>query len=84
MTKAQLIAEVQAKAWFIDLIGDLAVEDEWPSQAAILYRGHVMAEKEVNVLSLHHIYFYTINEGEPGEVAYYKDTNPDDQIGYGA
>jgi len=84
MTKTELIVEVQAKTWFVDLIGSLVVEEEWPSQNAILYRAHVMVQKEVNVLSLYHIYFYTINEGEPGEVAYYKDANPDDQIGYEA
>jgi len=82
MTKAELLSEVQGKSWFLGLIGSLEIEQEWPTMNAKMYRGHVMAEKETNVLSLHHIYFYTIDEGEPEEAAYYKDSSVDDQIGY--
>ena len=82
MTKAQLIAEVTGKTWFGGTIEAPVVDTEWPAQNVKLYRAHAKVIVETNVMTHKHIYFYVFDEGGAGEEAYYKDQNPDDQVGY--
>jgi len=82
MTKAELIAEVVAKTWFAGTIEAPVVDTEWPAHNIKLYRAHAKVERETNVLTHRHIYFYVFDEGGAGEAAYYKDQNPDDQVEY--
>ena len=80
MTKSELISEVAGKTWYNGIIGNPVVSEEWPTYNLKLYRVHLRVEREANVISTCHLYFYVFDEGEPGEIAYYKDKNPDDQI----
>jgi hypothetical protein len=82
MTKAELITEVTGKAWFAGTISAPEIDTEWPAFNLKLYRAHAKVEREENVLTHKHIYFYVFDEGGAGESAYYKDQNPDDQVEY--
>ena len=82
MTKSELITEVQGKVWYAGIIGGAEIIQEWPSQNVKLYRVHVKVTRETNVLSHVHLHFFVFDEGGAGEVAYYRDKNPDDQVEY--
>lgn len=81
MTKSELISEVQNKTWFVMDFGGLVLDQEWPAVNVKLYRASVVAEIAVNTVSTAHLYFYVIDEGGAGEVAYYKDATPEEQVG---
>ena len=80
MTKAELITEVQGKAWYAGVIGSPEIIQEWSVYNLKLYRVHLKVTREANVLSHVHLHFFVFDEGGAGEDAYYKDQNPDDQI----
>ena len=81
MTKAELIAEVQGKSWYGGILGSILLAEEYVALQLKVYRAHVKILKGANVLSNAHIYFYVFEEGGAGEVAYYKDSSPDEQAG---
>ena len=81
MTKNQLITEIQNKTWFVMNLGNLTLDQEWPAVNVKLYRASVVVEIAVNTISTAHLYFYVIDEGSPGEIAYYKDATPEEQVG---
>ena len=80
MTKDELIAEVQGKTWYVGVIGSPDIVEEYPNYNLRLYRVHVKVLVEANVITNKHLHFYVFDEGQPQEVAYYKDKNPDDQV----
>ena len=87
MTRAELIAAVQAKGWFLDNIGGIAMEDNFPKtmpngNTIQLERAHVLVNPVgSDVLYSRYVYFYTIQLGENDEAAYYKDEDVDVQVG---
>ena len=81
MTKAELIADIEGKIWYVNEFGGLIMENEWPAVNIKLYRAYVIVELDTNVITTSHIYFYVYDEGGPGEMAYYRNATPEDQVG---
>lgn len=76
MNKSQLLADLVARDGVLALIGDPV--DTTPSGDIGIVKWYQQGLWHVNGLAAvkQSIIFYVANEGQPGEIAYYKDSEP--------
>ena len=75
MTKQELLDDLLAKSWVNEIIGSPSLQETKPNGD----KWYIINIREVtdNACTYRNIHFYVINEGEAGEIAYYKDKEPD-------